>query len=86
MPLALYLLDDQPQWDREAINETIESGATVDLRLTQPVPIYLVYWTAWASDNGQMNFRKDVYERDRLVQENGHSGTEALKSPIKPAN
>jgi len=86
MPLALYLLGDQLQWDQEAINETIESGATVDLRLTQPVPIYLVYWTAWASDNGQMNFRKDVYERDRLVEENGHSGTEALKSPIKPAN
>ena len=86
MSLALYLLHDQPQWDRETIDETIESGATVNVRLTQPVPIYLVYWTAWVGDDGAMNFRADVYERDRLVEENGHSGTEALKLPIKPAN
>jgi len=86
MSLALYLLHDQPQWDRETIDETIESGATVNVRLTQPMPIYLVYWTAWVSEDGQMNFRADVYERDRLVEGNGHPGTEALKSPIKPAN
>ena len=86
MSLALYLLHDQPQWDRETIDETIESGATVNISLAQPVPIYLVYWTAWVGDNGEMNFRADVYERDRLVEENGHSGTEAQKTPIKPAN
>jgi murein L,D-transpeptidase YcbB/YkuD len=86
MPLALKLLQDQPQWDRAMISATIESGATVDLPLTQPVPIYLVYWTAWVGDDGEMNFRADVYERDRLVQENGHSGTNAVKMPIKTAN
>jgi len=86
MTLALDLLQDQSQWDREAISETIESGATVNLRLTQPVPIYLVYWTAWVGDDGQMNFRADVYERDRLAEQNGHSGTDAPKTPIKTPN
>ncbi|MGW8248020.1 MAG: L,D-transpeptidase family protein [Acidiferrobacterales bacterium] len=86
MSLALNLLQDQPQWDREFINENIESGATVDVRLTQQVPIYLVYWTAWVGDDGQTNFRADVYERDRLAEQNGHSGTDAPKTPIKPAN
>ena len=86
MSLALNLLQDQSQWDREMITATIDSGETVDVRLTQPVPIYLVYWTAWVGDDGEMNFRSDVYERDRLVEENGHSATNALKLPIKPAN
>jgi murein L,D-transpeptidase YcbB/YkuD len=86
LPLALYLLRDQPQWDRDAINTTIESGATVNVRLTKSVPIYLVYWTAWVGDDGLVNFRADVYERDRLVEENDHSAEEALKLPKKPAN
>jgi len=86
MPLALTLLHDQPQWDRATVSTTIESGATVNIPLKQPVPIYLVYWTAWVDEGGQVNFRADVYERDRLAQQNGHSGTDAPKSPIKPAN
>lgn len=86
MALALNLLHDQPQWDRAMISATIESGATVDIPLAQPVPIYLVYWTAWVGDDGEMNFRADVYERDRLVEENGHAGTEPRKSPIKRPN
>jgi murein L,D-transpeptidase YcbB/YkuD len=85
MSLALYLLQDQPQWDRESITNAIDSRKTVNLRLTQPVPIYLVYWTSWVGDDGKMNFRPDVYDRDRLVEENGHNATDALKLPIKAA-
>ena len=32
--------------------------------LKEPLPIHLVYWTAWADENGRINFRNDIYRRD----------------------
>ena len=33
--------------------------------LEEPLPIHLVYWTAWTDENGKVNFRNDIYQRDR---------------------
>ena len=64
MDLALYLLRDQPQWTAEAIEAAIDSGAERSIRLTTPQPVYVLYWTAWVSDDGHMEFHRDHYERD----------------------
>jgi L,D-transpeptidase YcbB len=32
--------------------------------LTQPVPVYWVYVTAWATPDGIVQFRDDIYQRD----------------------
>jgi murein L,D-transpeptidase YcbB/YkuD len=65
--LALYLLKGDEQWDQETVRETIAAGETVDARMPEPVPIYLVYWTAWVGDVDQVNFREDVYEKDQRM-------------------
>ena len=59
-----WLLKDTPGWDRGHIDEAIRSGARTDVRIASPVPVYWVYITAWASPNGLVQFREDIYQRD----------------------
>jgi murein L,D-transpeptidase YcbB/YkuD len=62
--LARLLLESDPAWTDETISAAIEKGDTVRARLADPVAVYLLYWTAFASGNGQMNFRADPYDWD----------------------
>jgi len=59
-----WLLEDNPGWGREQIDEVIRSGDRVDVKLTKPVPVYWVYITAWATPDGVVQFRPDIYQRD----------------------
>lgn len=58
-----WILKDTPGWDRDHIDEAIRSGARIDAKLTQTIPVYWVYITAWAND-GIVQFRDDIYKRD----------------------
>jgi murein L,D-transpeptidase YcbB/YkuD len=61
-----WLLKDTPGWDRQRIDEAIQSGNRIDARLAQPVPVYWVYITAWATPDGLVQFRDDIYQKDGL--------------------
>ncbi|MCE9648868.1 MAG: L,D-transpeptidase family protein [Parvibaculum sp.] len=65
--LAAWLLKDANGWDRKRIDATIAGGEHKDVSLPQPVPIYLMYLTAWVGEDGVVNFRDDVYDRDRKL-------------------
>ncbi len=55
--------------DKEAIQERIDAEETVMQRLESPVPIYLVYMTAWMDEQGVVHFRDDIYGRDLQLAE-----------------
>jgi L,D-transpeptidase YcbB len=59
-----WLLKDNPGWGRDQIDEVIRSGQRLDVKLTTPIPVYWVYITAWATPDGIVQFRPDVYQRD----------------------
>lgn len=61
-----WLLKDTPGWSREHIDAVIASGQRVDARLSQTVPVYWIYVTAWATPEGTMEFRDDIYNKDGL--------------------
>jgi len=48
------------------MNRLFESGETVTAYLKEPVPVYLVYFTAFAVGNDVV-FRRDVYARDQRI-------------------
>ncbi len=63
MELALYLIGDQG-WTTERIQAVVDARVERTVNLTAPVPVYLLYWTAWADPDGTLNFRRDIYDRD----------------------
>ncbi|MCA0418066.1 MAG: L,D-transpeptidase family protein [Proteobacteria bacterium] len=61
-----WLLKNTPGWDRAKIDETIQSGQRVNARIADPVACYWVYVTAWATPDGGVQFRDDIYNKDGL--------------------
>ncbi len=45
----------------------LKTGAEAGLRLAAPVPVHLVYFTAYPSSKGRMTWRRDVYGRDAAI-------------------
>ena len=62
--MALFLLKGDPQWDRESLLAEIEKAEEETVRLLEPVPIHVVYWTIWAEGDGTVQFRRNIYGRD----------------------
>ncbi|ANG63326.1 hypothetical protein A8C75_13160 [Marinobacterium aestuarii] len=46
------------------LEREIAKGKNRVLSLPAPVPVYTTYWTAWLDDEGQVQFRDDLYGHD----------------------
>jgi murein L,D-transpeptidase YcbB/YkuD len=65
--LAAWLLKDQPQWNRAAIDATIASGQRHDVHMLKKVPVAWIYLTAWMTKDQTVQFRNDVYAQDEQL-------------------
>jgi len=75
--LANHLLERDRGWDPDKVRRMIDSGDTRHVKLRTPVPVHLVYWTAWVDPAGMVQFREDLYKRDRQLM--------TAISPVIPA-
>jgi L,D-transpeptidase YcbB len=82
MELAQLLLNNEGGWDRKAIDKVVASGKTRTVFLHDPIPVLLLYWTAWVGSDGRVNFRHDLYDRDKLVQKGLASDFRFRKRPV----
>ncbi|SDP13880.1 Putative peptidoglycan binding domain-containing protein [Filomicrobium insigne] len=62
--LATWLLADQGSWDRSRVDEMKAKVKREDVRLKKPVRLYFAYITAWATEDGVVQFRRDLYLKD----------------------
>jgi len=67
--LAEYLLRDVGGWSRSKILNTISERKERHVKLKKVLPVYLVYFTAWADENGKVHFRDDIYGHDKTLAE-----------------
>jgi L,D-transpeptidase YcbB len=67
--LAQFLLRNDSSWDDEKINVAMNAGKERTVTLSQKVPVFIVYFTAFVDRDGKINFRNDIYERDNRLAE-----------------
>ncbi len=79
--LADFLMLPSPGWQHERLLRLLETGQTTVLSLPRPIPVHLLYWTAWVTEDGVIHFREDLYGRD------GPVGRALLEPPpVQPQN
>ena len=64
-----FLLDDDPTWTEERIEENLNGGKEKYVVLKKSIPVYIVYLTSFVDEKGLLNFRRDIYERDNGLKE-----------------
>lgn len=62
--LAEYLLKDDPKWSPSAIRDAMNGKEEQWVVLKEKVPVYIVYFTSWVDDQGNVYFSKDLYGHD----------------------
>lgn len=67
LALAKFVLGAEG-WADEKIASSYDASATKTVRIT-PIPVHLVYWSAWADGNGRPHFTSDVYNKDAQLAE-----------------
>ncbi len=67
--LANYLLKDQPEWTAEKIDSAMNSGKEKYVKIKDPVPVLINYYTVWVDENGLLQFREDIYGHDKKMSE-----------------
>jgi murein L,D-transpeptidase YcbB/YkuD len=63
--MAKYVLRDFPEWDDAQIRAAEHSGVEKAVKLKEPIPVHIVYFTAWVDEGGGVHLLPDVYRLDR---------------------
>ena len=81
--MAEWLLRNDPDWNTEkivsAMNQTTEKG----VKLKDPVPVFIIYYTAWVDNEGQLNFRDDIYQHDSELVKKMFTAAEPANKRVK---
>ncbi len=67
--LAEYLLRDDPRWSRKELVAAVEKGTEQTVMIPHPLNVHFLYLTAWVDESGTVQFRNDIYGRDKRLDE-----------------
>lgn len=65
--LAISILQDDENWDEQRIDAAMHAGKESIYNLDREIPVYIGYFTAWVDSDGEVNFYKDIYNRDNRL-------------------
>ncbi|MGE3875431.1 MAG: murein L,D-transpeptidase [Parvibaculaceae bacterium] len=65
--LAYALVPDLGGWSKARMDAAWAGGKTTRASFTDHIPVHLIYGTAFRGDAGMIEFRPDVYGRDRKL-------------------
>jgi murein L,D-transpeptidase YcbB/YkuD len=65
--LAALVLAGQPAGRPAALAQALATDATRVMAVADPLPVWVLYWTAFVDEEGRLQLRDDVYDRDARV-------------------
>jgi murein L,D-transpeptidase YcbB/YkuD len=77
--LALAILKNNPDWPVDKIDQAMSGEKETTCMLKNKIPIYIGYFTAWVSEEGEIGFYPDVYDRDPQLDKLLYSDTVVSK-------
>jgi len=66
---AEFLLRDQPNYTSKYIDSLMYLEKEKWVTLKKKIPVFLVYFTAWVDQSGELHFRRDIYKHDQKMAE-----------------
>ncbi|MCB2170036.1 MAG: L,D-transpeptidase family protein [Deltaproteobacteria bacterium] len=82
-PLELVtLLLRHQNWDQARLAEAVASNQRQVVILDDPMPVHLVYLTAWVDAGGETHFGKDIYGHDQTLLSALNESTATPRGPL----
>jgi L,D-transpeptidase YcbB len=66
--LAVWVLRDNPGWDRDRVREAMNGSTTQQVNLAHPIPVLIVYGTVIVTEDGLVHFYDDIYGQDVALE------------------
>ncbi len=66
---AYALLARQEEDPKAFFHRVLNTGKETKVNLAQSVPVHIIYRTAYVGPKGEVQYRRDVYDRDRKIWE-----------------
>lgn len=66
--LAAWVLRNYPQWTPDRVESAIVGDQSINVKLENPVPVFVFYNTAVVEENGDVHFYDDIYGQDAALE------------------
>jgi len=63
--MANYLLRNNSDWTPAKVHTAMNATKEQFVKVSPPVPVMITYFTSWVDENGQLNYRDDIYSHDK---------------------
>jgi murein L,D-transpeptidase YcbB/YkuD len=78
MEMAAFVMKGSKTWTVEKVSAVLKTKETTVANLPTPIPVHILYFTAWGNGDGTVHFLEDIYGRDERLEK-------ALQKKTKPA-
>ncbi len=65
--LLHYFIRNDASLNSEKVDSIFKTNKEYSIQIKPSVPVYIVYFTSWVDNNGQLNFRNDIYNLDKQL-------------------
>ena len=66
--LASWVLRTYPEWTPARVESAMVGDQSINVKLGNPVPVFVLYNTAVVEENGDVHFFDDIYGQDAALE------------------